>query len=238
VFHAREQIADPATGRVVDLGFTRAGPGRPREGTVEFAGPTASAAGADLAAAFGVPSLVTIRQVHGADVAVVRALDEPVRRCDALVTDKPGLALCVRVADCVPVVVYDLSRGVVGAVHMGRRGMVAGVLPAAVAAMRELGAQRLTAVVGPHVCGGCYEVPAAMRAEVAARVPVGFACTTWGTPSVDIGAGARRQLQLAGCAVVDRSACTVHDDGLHSYRRDGDRSGRMAAVVMWRETAR
>jgi polyphenol oxidase len=235
VFHAREQIVDPATGRWVDLGFTRAGTAA---GTVDFAGPAGPTASADLAVAFGVPSLVMVRQVHGADVAVVRELDETVRRCDALVTDVPNLALCVRVADCVPIIMYDLSRGVVAAVHMGRRGMVAGVVLAAVAAMRDLGAHRLTAVVGPHVCGGCYEVPTAMRAEVAARVPVGFACTTWGTPSVDIGAGARRQLQLAGCVVVDRSACTVHDDGLHSYRRDGEHAGRMAAVVIWRETAR
>jgi YfiH family protein len=241
VFHAREQSVDPETGRSVDLGFTRAGPGRPAAGPLDLAGrpgTAASAAFADLAAAFGVATLVTVRQVHGADVAVVREPDRAVRRCDAIVTDVPGLALCVRVADCVPIVMYDLSHGIVGAVHMGRRGMVAGVVPAAVAAMRELGAHRLTAVVGPHVCGGCYEVPATMRAQVADHVPVAYACTTWGTPSVDIGAGAREQLRLAGCVVVDRSACTVHDDGLHSYRRDGDRSGRMAAVVVWRETAR
>lgn len=241
VFHARAQSVDPETGRFVDFGFTRAGPGRPAAGTLDFGArpdATASAVSADLAAAFGVPSLVTVSQVHGADVAVVREPDRAVRRCDAIVTDVPGLALCVRTADCVPIVVYDLSRGIVAAVHMGRRGMVAGVVPAAVAAMRELGAHRLTAVVGPHVCGGCYEVPATMRAEVAAHVPVGYACTTWGTPSVDIGAGAREQLGLAGCLVVDRSACTVHDEGLHSYRRDGARSGRMAAVVVWWDTAR
>jgi copper oxidase (laccase) domain-containing protein len=101
--------------------------------------------------------------------------------------------------------------------------------------MHRLGAHRLTAVVGPHVCGGCYEVPATMRSAVSDAVPTAFACTTWGTPSVDLGAGGREQLRVAGCDVVDRSACTVHDEGLHSYRRDGARSGRMAAVVVWRE---
>jgi YfiH family protein len=239
VFHAREQVADPRSGRVVDLGFTRAGSHAGTDaGTLDFArrtGTTGSAAFAGLAAAFGVRSVVAVRQGHGAGVASVHEPPAGAPRCDAIVTDAPGLALCIRVADCVPILMYDLGQGVVAAVHMGRQGMVAGVVPAAVDAMRRSGARRVTAVVGPHVCGGCYEVPAPMRSAVADAVPAAFACTTWGTPSVDIGAGAREQLRVAGCLVVDRSACTVHDEGLHSYRRDGDRSGRMAAVVVWRE---
>ena len=82
---------------------------------------------------------------------------------DALVTAEPGTVLMVRVADCVPVLLADAGRGVVAAVHAGRPGLAAGVVPAAVAAMRALGADRVTAWVGPHVCGACYEVPDRLR---------------------------------------------------------------------------
>ena len=69
--------------------------------------------------------------------------------------------------------------------------------------MRELGADEITAWIGPHVCGRCYEVPESMRAEVAAVVPESFAETSWGTPALDIGAGVRAQLARAGVTVVE-----------------------------------
>jgi copper oxidase (laccase) domain-containing protein len=97
--------------------------------------------------------------------------------------------------------------------------------------MRSLGADRITAVVGPHVCGRCYEVPAELRAEVAERVPVAYAETSWGTPSLDIGAGVVWQLEQAGCAVIDAARCTIESDDLYSYRREGPASGRAAGVV-------
>jgi YfiH family protein len=246
MFHTREQIVESRTGHEVDCGFTNStrGPERFAGGSLTFGYPasgdrdTAADSFKWLAAAFGVPRVVMMKQVHGAEVALVRSVEELTRRCDALVTDVPGIALCARTADCVPVLLHDAAQGVVGAVHSGRLGLAAGVVPAAIGAMRELGAAEITGVIGPHICGGCYEVPAAMRDEVAAIVPATFACTTRGTPSLDIGAGVRAQLVDNGCPVVDRSACTMHTAGLHSYRRDGDKSGRMAAVVVWHERSR
>ena len=176
---------------------------------------------------------VRMRQVHGADVHVVTASTasgEPPTG-DALVTAEPGTVLMVRVADCVPVLLADPDAGVVAAVHSGRPGMVAGVVPAAVAAMRELGAGRLTAWVGPHVCGACYEVPEAMRDEVSAVVPAARAETSWGTPALDIGAGVRAQLDASGVSTVDASRCTIEDEDLFSYRRQGAASGRLAGLV-------
>jgi copper oxidase (laccase) domain-containing protein len=81
------------------------------------------------------------------------------------------------------------------------------------------------------VCGACYEVPDRLRAEVSALVPESYAETSWGTPALDIGAGVRAQLLAAGCAVVDASRCTLEDEDLFSYRRQGRLSGRLAGLV-------
>lgn len=177
--------------------------------------------------------LVRMNQVHGRDVHVVGPgqEDQPVPTADGLVTTRDDVALAARAADCVPVLLADASAGVVGAVHSGRPGLFHGVVPAAVETMRSLGATRITAVVGPHVCGRCYEVPAELRAEVAERVPVSHAETSWGTPALDIGAGVFWQLEQAGCTVVDASRCTIESDDLYSYRREGRASGRAAGVV-------
>ncbi len=177
------------------------------------------------------PPVALMRQVHGADVAVVDAPVEPLPEADSLVTTRPGLLLVVRAADCVPVLLADAERGVVGAAHAGRPGLAAGVVPGAVAAMRDLGARRLTAWVGPHVCGRCYEVPAAMRDEVSTLVPQARAETSWGTPALDLGAGVRAQLEAEGIEVVDGSRCTREDEDLFSYRRQGAESGRLAGLV-------
>ncbi|MEO5711388.1 MAG: peptidoglycan editing factor PgeF [Nocardioidaceae bacterium] len=178
------------------------------------------------------PPVVRMQQVHGADVRVVTAADaDAPPTADALVTVEPGTVLMVRVADCVPVLLADPAAGVVAAVHAGRPGLAAGVVPRAVEAMRSLGANRVRAWVGPHVCGACYEVPAELRAEVSAVVPESYAVTSWGTPSLDIGAGVLAQLTTAGIEAVDVSRCTIEDDDLFSYRRQGVASGRLAGLV-------
>jgi YfiH family protein len=178
-----------------------------------------------------------MQQVHGADVAVVDDATLADRTddlvVDGLVTALPEVALLVRVADCVPVLLADVAVGVLGAAHAGRPGLVAGVVPRTVESMRDLGADRLRAWVGPHVCGACYEVPEQMRADVAAVVPESFAETSWGTPSVDVGAGVVAQLVAAGVEVVDAGRCTLEDDDLYSYRRQGRQSGRLGGLV-WR----
>ena len=176
-------------------------------------------------------------QVHGADV--VRAEREWAERphADAIVATEPGLTLLVRAADCVPVLLVAPDDGIVGAAHAGRPGMVKGVVPATVARMRALGAGAVEAWVGPHVCGRCYEVPEEMRAEVAAVVPESYAETSWGTPSVDLGAGIRAQLERLGVLVHDESRCTRESPDLYSYRRDGGGAGRLAGLVRLRADA-
>lgn len=181
----------------------------------------------------GVP-LARVSQFHGADVLVVDA-PMPLGQApngDALVTTARGLGLMVRVADCVPLMLADPDAGVIGAVHSGRPGLVLDIATRTVEVMREHGASDITAWIGPHVCGRCYEVPADMRDEVAALVPESFAETSWGTPSLDIGAGVRAQLTRVGVdEVIEVGRCTREDPELHSHRRDGAAAGRFAGLV-------
>jgi YfiH family protein len=240
VFLHRDHVATKA-GRV-DLAFTdrHGGVSAPPFDTLDL---TRSAPGRDdelrtnlvrLAEAFDVDGFATMTQVHGLEVREVHGPGPAEAACDALVTTDPDVALCVRVGDCVPVVLADVTRGVIAVAHSGRGGVVAGVVTTTVDAMRERGADSIEAWVGPRVCGGCYEVPAAMRDEVAAVVPAAYACTTWGTPSVDIGAAVVSQLTSADVTVHDVDVCTRESPDLYSHRRDGASAGRFAGIVVRR----
>jgi hypothetical protein len=191
---------------------------------------------AALARACGLApaSLTFMRQVHSADVWYAGpGSPEPPDPVDAMFTDEPGRALCVLVADCVPVLIADPGARIVGAAHAGREGMVAGVVPALVAAMTAAGASpaRMRAVTGPAICGGCYEVPEPMRARVGAVVPAASCDTFAGTAGLDISTGVRAQLAAAGVGSIaaDRR-CTRESGGLYSYRRDGI-TGRFAGLI-------
>lgn len=192
-----------------------------------------------LATELGLPPdhVIWMEQVHSRTVAVVdRPSTEPVEATDAVISTRPGLAVAVLMADCVPILLSDPDAGVVAAVHAGRVGARVGVLPAALAAMREAGArpERIEVLLGPSVCGECYEVPAAMQADVAEHLPGSASRTRQGTPGIDLRAGLWRQLAEAGVGKVGVDPrCTVEDRTLFSHRRDGT-TGRLAAVT-WLE---
>ena len=231
MFAFRDSVRAASTTSRVDVAFTDASL------DLQSMRPDFPASLARLEAELGVPC-ARMHQVHGDVVHVVTQVPAPGPlgvgewpSADAQVTALSGVALMVRVADCVPVLLADADAGVVGAVHAGRKGTALDLVTRAVEAMRELGAGRLTGWIGPHVCGSCYEVPADLRDEVGARVPEAVATTSWGTPSLDLGAGVRAQLDRAGVAVVDAAACTLEDSRFHSYRRDGAESGRFAGLV-------
>ncbi len=183
--------------------------------------------------ATGVP-FARLRQVHGDEI--VEIADPPVDSddappADALVTTRRGVGLMVRVADCVPVLLADPDAGVIGAVHAGRLGMTLGIVGRTVERMQAAGAHQVRAWIGPHVCGRCYEVPEEMRREVVAAVPAAMSETSWGTPALDLGAGVAAQLAAAGASVTHVGRCTLEDEQLHSYRRDGAEAGRFAGLV-------
>ena len=192
-----------------------------------------------LAAWAGAPVRFA-RQVHGTTVvrvpqegeAVEEAAAEP--EADALVTSHVGVPLGVLVADCLPVLLADARAGVAAVAHAGRRGLLAGVLLRVVEAMAALGARPggIRACVGPAAGGCCYEVPADMLEEAVAAVPELGATTTWGTPSLDLRAGAVAQLRDLGVAAVTTAGgCTIEDASFYSYRRSRQ-TGRFAGVVV------
>lgn len=200
---------------------------------------------ARLAATFGVKEaeVLLMHQVHGLDVAVVdrSAVGRPQPTADALVTATTGLVLVARAADCVPVAIADPERGFAAVVHSGRPGTQAGVVLAAVQRLRGLGADGLHAWIGPRVCGSCYEVPTAMRDEVAAVEPATWSTTRDDTPGLDLAAGVRAQLQRTGVDVHDladladpvggRLMCTMESEEFFSFRRQGATSGRMGVFA-------
>ena len=192
-----------------------------------------------LARRLGLPpgDVVWMDQVHGTRIARVRgATGGAVPATDGLVTDRPGLALAVLTADCVPVLAADEEAGVIGAAHAGRVGAAAGIVPALIGAMTSLGAraERISVLLGPAAAGVHYEVPDAMAEEVEAALPGSRTTTVAGTAGVDVRAGITRQLAGLG---VDRVSsdprCTIADETLFSYRRQG-RTGRQASVI-WRQ---
>jgi len=212
--------------------------------------PAAVSANRRLAAqacGLGAGRLAWMHQVHGTTVryAATGAGDpaepaEPAEpagpaapEADALYTDVAGLGLGVLAADCAPVLLADPRARIVGAAHAGREGMAAGVVTELLAAMSAAGADpaRTHAVIGPHICGGCYEVPETMRARIAGQVPEAGCVTRAGTPGIDVGSGIEAQLARAGVRAVTRDPrCTAETPALYSYRRDG-RTGRFAGFV-------
>lgn len=193
-----------------------------------------------LAEAIEVPMqhLVWMEQVHGRGVRVV---NEPpgdaVPMADAVVTATAGLALNVLTADCVPVLLWDSEAGVIGAAHAGRQGVRLGIVDATIEAMAGLGAEpeRIEALLGPAICGACYEVPPAMQADVEAVAPGSAVLTRVGSTGLDLHAGLAGQLAAAGVGNVQRDRrCTAEDQTLYSYRRD-KQTGRQTAVIWIQE---
>lgn len=173
-----------------------------------------------------------LRQAHGAGVVNVEGPGHRAgAEADAAVTAVTGSAVSVAVADCAPVVLS--AAGVVGVAHAGWRGLVAGVLPATVAAMRALGAGQIEARLGPCIEPCCYAFGEAELAAVSDAVGADVSATTIdGALALDVGAGVAASLAGAGVD-LDRSPsrCTAHAPGeLWSHRARGDRE-RQAAVA-------
>jgi polyphenol oxidase len=222
-----------AVGRNRSLLRAACGPGcQPVSWMRQVHGASVHRVGAAIAAAGPEPDPGTVgRPDQGTDDDPAKGTGPP--EADAQFTDIPGLPLGVLVADCAPVLIADGQARLVGAAHAGRAGLVAGVVPALVAAMTRAGASpaRMSAVIGPMICGACYEVPADLRDAVEQAV-AGTGCVTRSaTPGIDIRAGLRAQLTAAGVpAVTGDLRCTAESPELYSYRRDG-RTGRFAAVI-------
>jgi YfiH family protein len=189
--------------------------------------------------------LLSVKQVHGTDALVVdRALTQEDRfpgGWDALVTDRPGVMVAVRTADCVPVLVHDPKRRVVAAIHAGWRGAVAGIVPKTIALMESrFGSDpaQLRVSIGPSAGVCCYEVDEPVLASLA------HACRDQskvvkaqpgGQVHLDLKALIREQVQAAGAspdAISAVNLCTIcHADLFFSYRREGKVIGTMVSAI-------
>jgi YfiH family protein len=187
-----------------------------------------------LEAVEAAPSVLALPlQVHGTTVVFAGSAGV-YPGCDALVTTRPDVVIGVTVADCVPILLADPHAGVVGAVHAGWRGTAAGVLQAALRFMKEehgCSGGRMLAAVGPSAGVCCYEV----GEDVAGRFDPGNVVRRNGRVFLDLRSAAWAVLRAAGLpegSVEFVGGCTICAPHLfHSYRRDGDRSGRMLGAI-------
>jgi YfiH family protein len=169
-----------------------------------------------------------MNQVHGDEIKVVDSISSEIPTCDGLITTKPNVALAVMVADCIPLLL--ISKEAVGAIHVGRAGLVNRIAVKAVQQMRSLGAIELHAVLGPSICGSCYEVPFQMQQDVIAEHPRAFATTRKGTPGLDLAKALIAELVAAGVSYEASTICTFEDELYFSHRRQNP-TGRFAGVV-------
>jgi polyphenol oxidase len=193
----------------------------------------------------GADALITVYQVHGADVHVVGegdAQDAPIR-ADAMVTRTKGVALGILTADCAPVLFADRDNHVIGAAHAGWRGAQSGVVEATISAMEALGADRasMVAAVGPCIGGVSYEVgpefPAPFLAENPDHDRFFGPSTRAGHFMFDLEAYVSHRLAQAGLAAVKALGCDTcaDEERFFSYRRATHRGepdyGRLLSAI-------
>jgi YfiH family protein len=207
-----------------------------------------------LAAALDAPRVAIANQVHGRGVVVVREGDAPAVEppaADALVSDARAIAVAIRAADCVPLLMADRRTRAVAAVHAGWRGTAARVAVAAVETMtREFGTAPadLVVAVGPSIGACCYEVGTELVDAFAAAGHARHLVDRWfhappprrgererPTLRLDVAGANRDQLILAGVNDADihvSGLCTAeHLDVLTSYRAEKEEAGRLAAAI-------
>lgn len=189
-------------------------------------------------------ALLTVYQIHSPNVVTVTEAWQPdgAPKADAMVTDRPGVALGILAADCAPVLFADPKAGVIGAAHAGWKGAFGGVVEATVAAMQELGAdrRRISAAIGPCIAQQSYEVGSEFRDRFIAMTETHDRFFADGERSghyqFDLPGFVRHRLDLAGIVAVETVARdTYADETLFSYRRTTHRAepdyGRNLSVI-------
>ena len=188
--------------------------------------------------------IVTPYQVHGTDTVIVETVWRPGEgpKADAVVTNRPGIAVAVGTADCGPVLLADVEAGVVGAAHAGWRGALAGITDSAIAAMETLGARRdrIIATLGPTISQPNYEVGPEVRdlflAADAANTRFFVPSDNTGRYRLDLPAYLVACLAAAGVAAASLDLCTYADPArFYSYRRATHRGesdyGRLLSAI-------
>jgi len=178
----------------------------------------------------GAHDIAVMNAEHGNRVTMISSggKSEP---SDGMVTQIPGLALLALSADCVPVALVDASANVVAVVHIGWKGLMANVISSALRAIQDIGANlsQTVAVIGPSICGACYEV----SAELAKRIADAHPAASVDERHVDLAEGVHAKLEQNGVQVQRIKGCTFESEDLFSYRRaQGQSTGRGGLAVM------
>jgi YfiH family protein len=177
---------------------------------------------ASLQKALSLSNIFYMKQVHGNTVQTISNESSNLPEVDALVTNQKSIALAVQIADCLPLLLQ--SDVAVAAVHVGRKGLLNGVAVAAVAALKQFGATKITGVVGPHICGNCYEVDQSMFDEITKLHPA----TKSNGRNLNLFAGLAAQ--ISDIPLVNLNICTLENPDYFSFRRGGE-SGRQVGVI-------
>jgi YfiH family protein len=231
----RAGFAHGFTTRALDFGTTATA-----EARAEHVRTLAAAVG------FAPEAIRQVKQVHGAQVVRAEAQPDATSRveADAIVTsaeDMDALAIGVRVADCVPILVGDRRIGAVAAIHAGWRGVVSGVIPAALRELASIGSGDFVAAIGPCIGACCFEVAPDVGAQIVAAAggDPAIAVARGDRAMVDLRRAVRAQLVAAHVHdIEDVAGCTKCDSArFFSYRRDGEASGRHLAVIVARNRA-
>ena len=171
-----------------------------------------------------------MNQNHGDVVALVESLTSHDPNSDALVTTHTGIALGVLVADCIPLLLWDEVEHVIAVAHVGRKGLLNEVAMKTVRVMNSLGATRISGMLGPSICGKCYEVSGDIHDEVSTAFPRARSVTSGGTLGLDLPGALSFELLQVGVRVSRSSICTLENPHFFSYRRDG-LTGRQAGLI-------
>lgn len=171
-----------------------------------------------------------MNQTHGDSVALVDALTNHEPNSDALVTTETGIALGVLVADCIPLLLWDEIENVIAVAHVGRKGLLNEVAMKTVKVMSTIGAERIHAMLGPSICGNCYEVGRDIYEEVGTAFPRARSLTAKGSFALDLPAALSFELSRGGVEVSRSPICTLENSNYFSYRRDG-KTGRQAGLI-------
>ena len=189
--------------------------------------------------------LILMKQIHGDRINFIEKgdpLPEEPPECDGLITDRPGVALGIRTADCVPLLFVDRIRRVIGAAHAGWRGTALGIAAQMVAIFKDRFSscpEDIWVGVGPAIGSCCYEVDAPVRAVFSAMPDAGL----FARPSpkqdrwmLDLSLANRLQMLAAGIpgeniqAVAHCTAC--RQDLFFSHRGSGGCTGRQISLIM------
>lgn len=224
------------------------------QGAVQDSGDNLQRNFAILLSALGLANvpMATVQQVHGCEVALLRAEGEgeysetaqaEIRdrfqgrtRADAIVSDVASAMLAIRIADCAPILLASDDGRIVAAIHAGWRGVVSGVVARSAAEINTLGitSDRIVAAIGPAIGVKYFEVGAEVAREFhTAGLSAAIDTIGYAKPHINLVAAIKLQLRQCGVTRVDGgSLCTyANATDFYSHRRDHGTTGRMVAII-------